>query len=181
MEIVNAKRDDIIKPIKIEKSEKSDNIKGEISNNRGNRNLNIRTYSGAKISNKNYKNMPAYELEKEVSDFIIEKNSKNLQNMVFFLNLKLPKINNKEEIELQSVRFLFSEMPNVLYGLREIDICDKNKDSRVINKENILSYIICYTLCDKNFKEKIIKEIDISFEKNSINFLLSKKYFSKCI
>jgi hypothetical protein len=128
------------------------------------------TFSGAKTASKNYKNMLAYELEKKVSKFILEKNSEKLQNMAFFFNLKMPKINNEEEIELKSVRFSFSNIPNVLYGFRDIDICAKNKDSRVLDKENVFDNNICFIRTDKNFKEQLAQKIDVCFEKDSIIF-----------
>ena len=154
----------------------NDIFKEDYFNNRLNKNVwSNSTFSGENNATKNYKNMLAYELEKKVSKFILEKNSEKLQNMVFFLNLKMPKINNKEEIELKSVRFSFSKISNVLYGFRQIDICSKNKDLRVLDKENILDNKICYARTDKNFKEQLPQKI--SFEKNSIIFCEDKYTF----
>lgn len=165
----NDETGDNIHILNIEKSNQQDISKN--INNRLNKNAwNKSTFSGAKNATKNYKNMLAYELEKKVSKFILEKNSEKLQNMAFFFNLKMPKINNEEEIELKSVRFSFSNIPNVLYGFREIDICAKNKDSRVLDKENVLDNNICYTHTGKNFKEQLPQKIDVCFEKNSIIF-----------
>ena len=165
----NDETGDNIHILNIEKSNKEDISKN--INNRLNKNDWIKsTFSGARNAAKNYKNMLAYELEKKVSKFILEKNSEKLQNMAFFFNLKMPKINNEEEIELKSVRFSFSNIPNVLYGFREIDICAKNKNSRILDNENVLDNNICYKRTDKNFKEQLPQKIDVCFEKDSIIF-----------
>ena len=167
----NDKTEDNIHILNIEKSknngeEISKNISGGWNKNARNKS----TFSGANNVSKNYKNMLANELEKKVSKYILEKNSEKLQNIVFFFNLKIPKINNEEEIKLKSVRFSFSNTPNVLYGFREIDICAKNKDSRVLYEENVLDNNICYTRTGQNFKEQLPQKIDVCFEKDSIIF-----------
>lgn len=163
-----------IEKINNDKKETSKNITNNISDKND---WNKSTFSGVNNAKKNYKYMLAYGLEKKVSNIILDKNSEKLQNMVFFMNLKMPKINNKEEIKLESVRFSFSKIPNVLYGFREIDICAKNKDSRAINKENILNNNICYTRNYKNFKEQLPQKIDVHFEEGSIIFCEVKYEF----
>ena len=153
------------------------NGKNIIETESKNNNETEKSNNNRKEINKNYFYMLANEFEKKVSNFFFEKNSEKLQNMVFFLNFKIPKINNKEEIEFKSIRFSFSQIPNVLYGFRAIDICVKNKDSKVIDKGNIVDNEICYTRTNTNFREQLPQKINVCFEKDSIIFCEVKYTF----
>ena len=135
-------------------------------------------YFAALTANKNYRNKLAYAFEKEVSDFICDNDCENLNNILFFLNLKIPTIIEGKEVEFQSVRLSFSENLGNLYGFREIDICMKNKNERTIGRNEILNNNICYINTGKYFKEKKVQEIDISLKKDSIIFCEVKNSFS---
>ena len=130
-------------------------------------------YSAAQTANINYRNKMAYAFEKEVSEFISDKDCENLNNIMFFFNLKIPKI-----IEFQSVRLSFSENLGKLYGFREIDICMKNKNKRTIDQKEILTNNICYINTGKNFNKMRVQEIDISLKEDSIIFCEVKNSFS---
>ena len=116
--------------------------------------------------------------EKEVIDFICDEDCENLNNILFFFNLKIPAINERKEIIFKSVRLSYSESLGSLYGFRKIDICMKNKNERVIGNNEILSNNICYINTGKSFKEKKIQKVDISFKKDSIIFCEVKNSFS---
>ena len=162
--------------VKIKKDEKNTfDEKRDIKNAK---NENITTYSAIKTAFKNYRNLLSFNFESEVNKFIFnENNCENLQNIIFFFNLKIPNIIKKKEIIFNSVRLSFNNYINTLYGFREIDICFKNKKKRIINKNEILSNNICYIYNEKQFKKKKIQEIDISLEENSIIFCEVKNSF----
>ena len=143
-----------------------------------NKNEKTSTYSTPQTANKNYRNKLSYAFEKEVNDFICDDDCENLNNILFFFNLKIPKINERKEIVFQSVRLSYSENLGNLYGFREIDICMKNKKERTIGSNDILSNNICYMYTGQSFKEKKNQEIDISFKKDSIIFCEVKNSFS---
>ena len=143
-----------------------------------NKNEKTSTYSDAQTANKNYRNKLSNAFEKEVNDFICDKDCENLNNILFFFNLKIPRINEKREIIFESVRLSYSENLGNLYGFREIDICMKNKKERTIGSNDILSNNICYMYTGQSFKEKKNQEIDISFKKDSIIFCEVKNSFS---
>ncbi len=110
-----------IEIIKVEKKLKdNDQIKQEEkkeSNNNYSKGL-----SSAKISKDNYIKKNSYIFEKEVKNFIYNEDCTSLQNLIFFFNLKIPKILNNN-INFQSVRLSFeSTSENSLYCFREIDI-----------------------------------------------------------
>ena len=177
--IINNDKKDRIQIIQIKNHNKNIvNEKSKKENGKSNKELSINTNSDEKLGSKNYSNKISYEFEKEVSQFLFEKDCENLHNIIFFLNLKLPIINDEEEREFKSVRLLYSQYPNSLYGFGQIDICMINKNKRVIKKNNILCNNICFKYIDKNFKVKSEEEIEVSLEKDSIIFCEVKNSFT---
>ena len=75
--------------VKIKKDEKNTfDEKRDIKNAK---NENITTYSAIKTAFKNYRNLLSFNFESEVNKFIFnENNCENLQNIIFFFNLKIP-------------------------------------------------------------------------------------------
>ena len=166
----NVPEGDSIKILQIKDNEKS-------KNNKSNKTENFSAYSASKTTNMNYRNEMAYRFENNVNEFISDDECENLQNIIFFFNLKIPIVDNEGEIDLESVRLSFYQQQYMLYGFREIDICFKNKNDRIIDKNEILTNNICYINNVKKFNEVKNQEIDISLKKNSIVFCEVKNSF----
>jgi hypothetical protein len=127
--------------------------------------------SSAKISKDNYRNIMSYNFENEVKEFFSgSQDSESLQNLIFYFNLKMFTKSNK----LKSVLITFNnKSAGTLYGFKEIDFCLKNKASRDITTNNILSNNLIYIFNNNNnryFQLKNPQPMDISLKENSIIF-----------
>ena len=132
--------------------------------------------SNSSISKDNSINKMSNNFENQVNDFIFREDCEALQNIIFFFNLKIPKIINNN-INLQSVRLSFSQFnENYLYGFREIDICFKNKNKRSL-ESTILSNNICYEFIGGKLEHKKNQEIDVYLKEDSIIFCEVKNSF----
>ena len=133
----NIQEGDSIKILQIKDNEKNNNYKS-------NKTENFSAYSASKTTNMNYRNEMAYRFENNMNEFISNDECEDLQNIIFFFNLKIPIVDDEGEIDLESVRLSFNQQQYMLYGFREIDICFKNKIDRTIDKNEILTNNICY-------------------------------------
>ena len=133
------------------------------------------TYSSEKFATDNYKNILSNAFENEIIEFLFEKESEELQNIIFFFNLIMPK-NIEDKIEFEYIRLSFSDFIYSFYGFREIDICFKNKKERSLDS-NILTHNICLYYENNKFKRKNPEEIDVYLRANSIIFCEVKKSF----
>ncbi len=162
--------------IKMKKIGKDDYINEQLTQKKSNKIEDISKYMNSKVVKENFKTMNSFILENKVNNFIINENDENLQNLVLFFNLKIPKI-VEDKIVFESVKLSFSEYTSNFYGFREIDICFKNKNKRTIEND-ILTNNICYLLNENGkFKEKYPEEIDVFLQQNSIVFAEVKNFF----
>ena len=133
------------------------------------------TFSSIKTAKNNYNRKVANSLENTVSKFLIDKDCEDLQNLILFFNLKIPKIEN-EKIIFNSFRLSFSQILNNLYGFREIDICFKNSNERILDGDILLNNL-CYQSDQSTFKKKKNEQIDVSLNSDSIIFCEVKNAF----
>jgi hypothetical protein len=76
-------QNDEVKKIKIEKEKELKQIDKESKNDN--------SFSTALLSKDNYKDKESFDFENEIKDFILNKDCKKLQNLIFLFNLKIPK------------------------------------------------------------------------------------------
>ena len=158
-----------IEIIKIEGKENAQNDKAKTNSKEENKDIRHNSEaSSAQFSKENYINRMSNMLEKDVKEYIWTKNCEDLQNLIFFFNLKLPKTKNNNII-FQSVRLSFYKLSENKYGFREIDICFKNKNNRILESE-ILRNNFCYFYENGKFKTLKNENIDICLDEESIIF-----------
>ena len=130
------------------------------------------TYSTAKYSKDNLRNRTAYNLENDVKELIVSNKNDELQNLLFFFNLKVPK--KTDTIEFESVTIFFNTFYNNLYGFREIDLCSKKNKGKLSDVfENNYSFSIRNGKFCKNKEETI----DVEIKDNTILFCEIKSCF----
>ena len=135
----------------------------------------IATHLSIKTNKYNYRKKNADIFENQVCQFLNDNDSEDLQNLILFFNLKYPKI-REGKIIFDSVRLSFSPFYNNLYGFREIDVCLKNKNARILD-DKILDNNLCYKSDKYKFKKMKVEEIDVSLNKDSIIFCEVKNSF----
>ena len=158
-----------IEIIKIEGKENDQNDEEKTNSKEENKDIRHNSESSsAQFSKENYINIMSNMLEKDVKEYIWTKNCEDLQNLIFFFNLKLLKTENNDII-FQSVRLSFYKLSENKYGFREIDICFKNKKNRNLESE-ILRNNFCYFYENGKFKTLKNENIDICLYEESIIF-----------
>ena len=135
----------------------------------------IATHLSLKTNKNNYRKKMANLFEKQVRKFLSDDNCEDLQNLVLFFNFKYPIIKD-EKIIFDSIRLSFSPYFNNLYGFREIDVCFKNKNGRILNSDILLNNL-CYQSNKSKFKKIKQEQIDVSLNENSIIFCEVKNSF----
>ena len=132
------------------------------------------TYSAGKYSRNNYGHKKAYKLENDIRELIVHNKNNELQNLLFFFNLKIPKKN--EEIEFESVTLFYNSFYDNLYGFREIDVCYKNNEEITLPTK-IFDNNYSFVFQNEKFNNFNIEDIDVSIKKNKIIFCEIKSTF----
>ena len=172
MEKESKKKEEIEDKKDEETKEENNSETKEEKNSEKNEETDFSYSSNAKISKDNYRNIMSHNFENDVKDFFNKsKDCKSLQNLIFYFNLKMVAKSKK----LKSVLITINNKPiSNLYGFKEIDFCLKNKTSRIMKTDDILSNNLIYTF-NNNKKKRYFQlnktqSIDISLEQNSIIF-----------
>ena len=138
---------------------------------------NLSTFTNERYSKDNYKYKLAYNLENEVREYLITDKNEELQSLLFFFNLKVPK-ETETTIEFESVTLFSSSFDNNLYGFREIDVCCKKKEKVQLPEEIFQNnYSFKYNNRHSFYEKDKNIDIDVSLESNEIIFCEIKNSF----
>ena len=130
------------------------------------------TFSTARYSKDNVKNKLACKFENDVREIVVSDKNDELQNLLFFFNLKIPK--KHENIKLESVTLFYNTIYDNLYGFREIDICSQKKKEKL---SDILENNYTFKNKDSFFKKNDKESIDVEINDNTLLFSEIKSSF----
>ena len=135
--------------------------------------------------NKNYSDFFEDIIEKRLVNFIEKEKLIYLPNILFMLNLKIPKITEDKKLEFESVHLDFfidekkSVNDNYIYGCKEIDTIFKNDSDKSSNifDQKYFSINLGYIRNKNETKFKAISEENLTIRPKSIIFGEIKKAF----
>ena len=138
--------------------------------------------------NKNYSDFFEDIIEKRLVNFIEKEKLIYLPNILFMLNLKIPKITENKKLEFESVHLDFfiedkkSINSNYIYGCKEIDTIFKNNSDKLceIFDKKYFSINLGYIRNKNERKFNSISEEDLKIRPKSIIFGEIKKAFPNC-
>ena len=137
----------------------------------------VSTFTNERYSKDNYKYKLAYNLENEIREYLLTDKNEELQNLLFFFNLKVPK-KTETTIEFESVTLFSSSFDNNLYGFREIDVCCKNNEKIKLPEEIFQNnFSFKYNKSCSSYEKNKNNDIDVSLENNEIIFCEIKNSF----
>ena len=155
-------------------NEKDEENQKEGVNKTKNNNKAISTYSIGRYSLTNDNSRKAHKLENDIKEIIAPNKNNELQNLLFFFNLKIPKKNLT--IEFESATLFFNSFYDSLYGFREIDICSINSQ-KITLPENIFENNYSFVFNKDKFDKTKTEMIDVTIESNKIIFCEIKNSF----
>ena len=139
-------------------------------------------------SNKNYSNFFEEIIEKRLVNFIEKEKLIYFPNILFMLNLKIPKITENKKLEFESVYLDFfneekkSINNNYIYGCKEIDTIFKNNSDKLckIFDDQYFSINLGF-IRNKNEREfNFISKEDLKIRPKTLIFGEIKKSFPNC-